>query len=231
YGSYYAQCAPNIWHAITHPKPLVIEATGQTLLDHLKAKGILELGECDPDSSPRRGTFEFHLRAIEEDFWGRRFKVVAEWKQDWWEAYRRNGGYRMVTGFAVNVPLDRKQVCNGAIQGPAFHLNLWSIIRIVRNLRKYKFKSRMIGEIHDCSNYNLKPKERDSVFDMVSDVMTSQVKEWATWMTVPLVVEAELCPIGASWFDKMALKKADGKYVPGDQTKWEKKYSSWSLQG
>ncbi len=115
YGSYYAQCAPNIWGAI---QGITLDGTDPplSLVDHLVAKGITGLGSCDSDDTPQPGTFVFHLKKIEEHFWGTRFKVYAQWKKDWYAAYLRNGGFQTNTGYGVNVALDRKQVCNAPIQ-------------------------------------------------------------------------------------------------------------------
>jgi DNA polymerase I-like protein with 3'-5' exonuclease and polymerase domains len=229
YGSYYAQCAPHCWEALEH-RSIKIEGTDTLVRDHLASVGITELGECDPDESPVKGTFEYHLKEIEDDFWGRRFKVYAQWKRDWWEQYQRNGGFQMLSGFAVNMPLDRKQVCNSPIQGVAFHLALWALIRINRRLRRYKFQSRVIGEIHDCINLDGPPKERDNVIEICTEIMTRDILKVWPWINVPLVVEPEMCPIDQPWFYKRALVERNGTWVPGDMDKWEKSFGEWSLQ-
>lgn len=229
YGSYYAQCAPNIWESIQE-RNIKVEGTGVPLIEHLRDNGIYRLGECNPDQDPADNTFEKHLKAIEDDFWGRRFKVYAQWKRTWWDEYQRNGGFRMLSGFAVNMPLDRKQVCNSPIQGVAFHCTLWSLIRINRCLRRYKFQTRVIGEIHDCINFDGPAKERNDVIDLSIKIMTEDIKKWAPWLNVPLVVEPEMCPINFSWFDKMALALRDGVWAPASVEKWESKYGSWDKQ-
>jgi len=240
YGSYYGQCAPDIWDTLerenvtiegtTCTDPSTGQARPMTAREWLAAKGITELGACDPEVDPVPGTFEHHVKQIEDDFWNNRFKVYAQWKRDWFAAYQKNGGFRMLTGFAVNIPLDRKQVCNSPIQGVAFHCTLWSMIRIMRALRKYQMRSRVIGEIHDCINLYVHPAERDAVIDLCIQVMTEDIKKWAPWLNVPMVVEPEICPLGRSWYDKSVLVERDGTWVPPDAKKWSDKYGDWSLQ-
>lgn len=243
YGSYYAQCAPNIWESIqgftldgeTWTRTVTDPATGDArqvteplpLVEHLRRHGIAELGDCDPDQEPRRGTFERHLKGIEDHFWGTRFAVYAQWKRDWYNAYLRDGGFMMLTGFAVTTPLDRKQVCNYPIQGAAFHCTLWSLIQIVNRLRRYNMRSRVVGEIHDCINFDIHPPERDDVTDMVVGVMTDEIKRWAPWLNVPLVVEPEICPVDGPWLNKMVMAKTGDRWAPADLDKWEKKYGAW----
>lgn len=229
YGSYYAQCAPHLWEAVDHRK--LKAPDGGSLRDHLTRVGLAALGACDPKHDPAPGTFEHHLKRIEDDFWGRRFAVYAQWKRDWWAAYKRHGGFQMLTGFAVNGVLDRKQVCNSPIQGVAFHCLLWSLSRLVRWLRKYRMRTVVIGEIHDSLVLDGPPCERDDVIDAATRIMTEEIKTWATWLNVPLETEPELCPVGRSWFDKAALKRsAAGLWVPANGAGWEEKYGPWDLQ-
>lgn len=229
YGSYYAQCAPGIWGALEMGN-VKVEGTDKTVIQHLAEHGITSLGDCESDQPTVPGTFVHHLKDIEQHFWGTRFKVYAQWKRDWWAAYQRDGGFMMLSGFAVNLPLDRKQVCNSPIQGSAFHCTLWSLPRINNHLRRYKFKTRCIGEIHDSVQFDGPPRERDAVIDSVSKIMTEDIRKDFTWLNIPLVVESEVCPIDRSWFDKSVLVKRGGTWVPAEEQKWEAKFGTWDLQ-
>lgn len=230
YGSFYAQCAPNIWGALEVGN-IKIDGTDMTVIEHLKSKGITELGECDGETEPRPGTFVYHLKKVEEHFWGTRFKVYAQWKRDWYAAYLRDGGFQTLTGYAVNTPLDRKQVCNSPIQCDAFQCTLWSLPRLNAALRKYDFKTRVIGEVHDSVQFDGPASERDDVIGMATKIMTRDITKSFTWLNVPLVVEAEVCPVGLSWYDKVVVvDKGNGAYAPADMEKFEKKYGPWSEQ-
>jgi len=134
----------------------------------------------------------------------------------------------MLTGFAVNVPfLDRKQACNYPIQGAAFHLTLWSLVQLIRRLRRYHMRSLVIGEIHDCINLDVEPSELDDVIGMATEIMTQEIRQFAPWLNVPLLIEPETCPIDGSWFNKMQLIPSDAGWVPADRAKWEKNWGPW----
>ena len=62
YGDYYIHCAPNMWNAVIARK--IKTNDGVSLIKHLKRKGIIELGDCDPDKSPRKNTFEKHMLSL-----------------------------------------------------------------------------------------------------------------------------------------------------------------------
>ena len=95
YGSYYAQCAPNIWDAMPDESK-----------QHLSDQGIKTYSR-----------FEKHIETIENDFWGNRFKVYAQWKKDTWELYLKQGYLESYTGFIYNGIAKRNEVLNMQIQG------------------------------------------------------------------------------------------------------------------
>lgn len=226
YGSYYGLTAKALWEEVDFANLKL--GCGKSVRQHLTDIGFVELG--DPDN-PQPGTWVAWIRSIDEDFWGRRFAVYSDWKDATWNNYLRDGGFSLLTGFAINAPLDKKQVVNSQIQGPSFHLVLWSMIRVVEWLEKYRMKTRVIGEIHDCINYDMNVRERDDVFHAAGDFMTKQViKKFAPWMTVPLVVEHEVCPIDEPWYNLHALKEVDGSFVPADMDKWTKANGPWAKQ-
>ena len=235
YGDYYLSCARNIWFQLQSPNAVVegaTDAAGKPLhvLEHLKAKGIKELGDCDPEQRPRPGTFEAHAQQVEEWYWGVKYPIHTQWKRDWYNEYLRRGGFMMKTGFAVNGVYKRNEVINSPIQGSSFHCLLKAMIRIVKLFKKYKFKSRVIGEVHDSLNLDIHPSERDDVINLCRDSMTTWlVKQWP-WLVVPPQVEPECCPVDGSWYDLAALKEQDGIWVPADADKWAAKYGDWSLQ-
>lgn len=229
YGSYYVQTAPSLWEALER-FGLKVEGSGATVREHLAARGITHRGACDPDQEPRPGTFEARMWEIEEDFWGRRFAGVTAWKREWIEAYYRDGGCRFLTGFVMRGPHKRNDIINYSNQGTAFHCLLWSLIKIQNRLRRYKFRTRVIGEVHDSMNFDAHPAERDDVIDLSVRVMTEEIKKWAPWLNVPLAAEPEACPVDASWFDKAALVEKGGAWVPASPEKWEKKYGPWERQ-
>ena len=52
------------------------------------------------------------MRAVEGDFWGKRFRVYNQWKRDWFARYQRRGSFEMKTGFQVAGLLGKNMVIN-----------------------------------------------------------------------------------------------------------------------
>jgi len=205
YGDWYKTRAVSLWKGIEEMN-LKIEETGVDLYTHLKSKGITGLGACDYDEKPERGTFEKHIQEVEYDFWNRRFKVYNQWKKDWYNEYLRKGYFEMLTGFVVEGFYDRKQVINYAPQGTAFHWLLWSLIRIQRLLNKYKMKSLIVGQIHDSIVGDIHRKERKDYLEIAKQVIFEDIRKHWKWINVPLIVEAEVAPVGGSWYEKEEVK-------------------------
>lgn len=200
YGDYYVHCAEHLWKAISKMSLKTVD--GLSLRKHLREQGIKRLGKLDPDLSPRDGTFEKHVQEVEDDFWKRRFKVYNQWKQDWYYDYLDNGYFDTLTGFRIEGMMNRKQVVNYPPQGDAFHWLLWSLIRIMKLLRKYKMKSWVGGQIHDSIVGDVHRKERKDYLEICKQVMTIDVRKHWPWIIVPLKIEAEVAPVGGSWYDK-----------------------------
>ncbi len=200
YGDYYIHCAQNMWKAIISRN--IQTNDGLNLIKHLKSQGIRKLGRCDPKLPPVSGTFEKHLKEVEDDFWNRRFQVYSQWKKDWWESYEDKGYFDMLTGFRIEGRLNRKECINYPVQGAAFHWLLWSLIRIQKLLNKYKMKSLIIGQIHDSIVGDVHRKEKKNYLEICKQVMTVDVRKHWPWIIVPLTIEAEVAPVGGNWFEK-----------------------------
>lgn len=229
YGDFYIRCARHIWDAIGFQG---IKLDGVSLYEHLAKHGIKELGACDPGERARPGTFEAHVKEIERWMWEDWFREYAQWKRDYYAAYQRTGGFQMHTGFAVNGTYAKNDVTNYPVQGSAFHCLLWSLPRINRRLQRYKMRSRVVGQIHDCVVGDVHPRERDDYIHLVREVMVDEVAKAWKWLIVPLEVEPEVCPVDGPWSGKMAsvLDPESDRWVPKDRKKWEEKYGDWSLQ-
>jgi len=205
YGSYFVDCAKNMWEATTLLK---LETESCVLLkNHLKSKGIKRLGDINPDPNTGRiitktGTFLDHIREVEKDFWERRFRVYAQWKKDWWDQYLERGWIRLKTGFVCQGMLDRKQCCNWPIQGSAFHCLLWSMIQLQDWLNKKGMKTKIIAEIHDSMVIEFYIPEIDRVLRKAKQIMTEKIREHWKWISIPLTVEAEIAPEEKSWYEK-----------------------------
>lgn len=213
YGSVYFQCAPPLWERLCNPK-VKIPGAEISVRKHLRKHGIKELGACVPGQEPRPGTFEHHVRKVERGFWDERFVVYRDWKQKTYEKYLANGFLRTMTGFVCQWGkggiMVRNDTANYPIQGPAFHCLLLAIIEVIRRLRKYKMKSRVVGQIHDSKLGDVPEAELQNYLEIGYDVMTRWVPKQWSWITVPLEVEADVA------FDHWHSKKT-----------WECKGGTW----
>lgn len=201
YGDYFISCARSMWEWMERNK-LKTADTEESIKDVLKSKGIKRLGACDPKERPRPGTFEQHIKKVEQDFWGRRFKVYNEWKQNWFQQYQKTGGFRTKTGFYIKGNFGRNDVINYPVQGSAFHCLLWSLIEIQKELRKRGMKTLIVGQIHDSIIADVPDNELDEYLAIARHVMTVRLPKRWKWICVPLEVEAEVTPVNGSWHEK-----------------------------
>lgn len=225
YGDYYRKTAAMMWEDLVLQK-ITIKDSPKMIIEHLAENGITERGDCHPKRKPRPGTFEHHVQQVEGRFWDK-FAVHAEWKESWFRDYQRNGGCMFLSGFPMIGPHSKNDITNYCIQGFSFHINLWALIQINRKLRKHKFRTCVIGEIHDCIDFDGPPSERDDVIELAIKSMTVDVRKHWPCITVPLVVEPEACPVDGNWFDKHALTQRNGTWVPSDLAKWNQKFGAW----
>lgn len=201
YGNIYTACAKDLWKGIDEFG--LVMPDGTSMKKHLAKKGWKKLGACDPKHSPRPHTFEKHIQLVEKDFWGKRFKVYAQWKQDWWQAYKKKGWFDTLTGFRIHGLYKHNEVVNYPIQGSAFHCLLWSLIRLVKKeLRNHGFKSIIVGQIHDSIVADVHHKELKPFLRLCQEVMVDQLTKAWPWIIVPMEVDFEVAPEGKSWFEK-----------------------------
>lgn len=218
YGNYYAACARDMWREI-HTRKLVAP-DGTPMLKWLRSKGIKRLGDqaqrlghddelIGPPGPPEKGTFEYHIRQVEDEFWNEDFPVYTQWKKDQYAQYQETGWVQTVTGFIVQGYMKRNEVLNYPIQGPAFHCLLWSLIQLqgcegVKGaLRKAGLKAKIIGQIHDSIVADVPEEEVDDFLVVCHDVMVRQLMEHWDWIITPLDIEAEVTPPGGSWVEKV----------------------------
>lgn len=211
YGSYYVDCARNLWEAVDRMK--LTTASGMPLRDHLRSVGIKKLGECDPDTKPRPGTFEAHIQEVEDEFWNVRYQTYSQWKKDTWEEYKRQGWSRLFTGFVVSQSkespvMNRKQAINYRIQGTAFHCLLWCLTEMDKWLRQNRMRSKIVSQIHDSIVGDVHKDELGDYLGKIKELMTVDLLRKWKWINVPLGVEMEVCKLGGTWFEKEKMEVA-----------------------
>ena len=206
YGDWYMSCAQALWSSIDQMN--LCTRDGLSLIEHLRSQGIRKLGACTIGERPRKGTFEKHLQEVEADFWNRRFKEYGQWRRDWYKEYLKKGKFTTHTGFTIEGIMKRNEVINYPVQGSAFHCLLWCLIQLNKALRKYKMKSKIVGQIHDSIVADVRHAELDNYLEIANDIMTNRVMKKYKWLVVPLEVDAEVAPLNRSWFEKKKIKLA-----------------------
>jgi DNA polymerase-1 len=203
YGDYYINCARSMWESIGRYD--LKTADGAPLHQHLASNGISRMGRCDPDRKDiQPGSFEKHMREVQDHFWKVRFSKYNAWKERWYKQYLNKGGFNTLTGFYIGGEMGKNDVINYPVQGSAFHCLLWALIRVNQWLKKNKMKSRIVGQIHDSMVGDVHKRERDDYVHHVRRIMVDELcKNWK-WIIVPIDVEFE--ETATNWFDKKAIE-------------------------
>jgi DNA polymerase-1 len=202
YGDWYKQVARNLWGSIDTDN--LKTKDGRSLYEHLADHGIPELGECDNKKDPLPGTFEHHIKAVEDRFWNDRFKVYHAKRKEWIEDYRQKGYIDIATGFRCHGPMGKNQVMNYHIQGPAFHCLLWSLITLIAEIKRRGMETKIISQIHDSIIADVPLAEVPEYLQLVRDITTKRIKDAYKWITVDFRVEAEIAH--DNWHGKRAVE-------------------------
>lgn len=197
YGDWYVACARSLWADIA--KFDLTLPNGTPLYDHLAANGISERGECIDGSSHRPGTFEQHMKQVENRFWKERFPVYDQWRSDWYQSYLNTGGFETLTGFYITGLYGRNNVINYPVQGSAFHCLLRSLTRLNQWLNKNKMKTLIVGQIHDSILLDVHRDEVGAVTEALQRIMVDELRAAWKWICVPIEIEIEMAPLGRSW--------------------------------
>lgn len=202
YGDWWKKVAANLWEAIDREH--LTAKDGLNLYDHLAYNDIPELGECKDREDPKPGTFQAHIKAVEDRFWNDRFKVYHAKRQEWIEFYRQHGYIDIATGFRCHGPMSKNQVMNFHIQGPAFHCLLWSLITLIAEMKQRGMKTKIISQIHDSIIADVPLDEVPVYLQLVRDITTKRIKTAYKWVTVDFRVEAEIAY--DNWYGKKFIE-------------------------
>lgn len=211
YGSYYVQMAQRIWAVIT--KGQMRFDDGTLVLDHLKSLGITRLGACDPNQEPVPGTFEHQVRQIEKWFMSK-FPKFARDKDKWYEDYRKNAGFHLVTGFWIGGLYSKNFTLNGKIQGPAFHCLLWALIELQKELKRKGMRALITCNIHDSIIADVPEEEIQEFLTLAKEIMTVRIRKAWDWVSVLLDCEAQVSPLNQAWHYKEFWECHDGIWGP-----------------
>lgn len=184
YGGYFKQSAPELWNEIN-------EETKQ----HIMNQGIRNLKD-----------FTGHVEDCENKFWNETFRGYRDWKEWIWKSYNKKGYVDLKTGFRCYAPMSKNQVTNYVIQGPAFHILLWSLCRLMEylDIEHERFQDTFIlGQIHDATVGDVSEENEREIDQLVWKFGTQEVREHWDWITVPLHIEKERSEINGSWAEML----------------------------
>lgn len=204
YGDYYVSCARALWEWLER-NDLTLKDSDVRVMDNLARAGITERGACKPGERPVEGTFESHIKSVENHFWNKRFPVYKQWKLDWFAKYQRNGYFVTKTGFRLEGNYGRNDVINYPVQGSAFHCLLQSLIWLQKTLRRRKMKTLIVGQIHDSIVADVPDNELNDYLEVADTIMTKRLPSAWDWINVPLEVEAEVTPVEGNWHEKETM--------------------------
>jgi len=190
YGASYKSSASVLWKDV-HEKT----SSGVSLKSHLKANGIETYND-----------FEEHCRKYTDHFWHKRFAVYQQWKDGINKSYQRSGYVENLFGFRFVGYMSDRAVSNYPIQSTAFMILLDSLIRINNIAKREKWRSKIIGQIHDSVLLDLYPSEEDHIIEVCNYEMSVKTKELYDWITVPLSIEVEITPKDRPWITKQEIK-------------------------
>jgi len=208
YGDFYMPCAKANWESID---TLELKVGDVPMRDHLRKQGITKLGLCSTEERPVPNTFEWHLKNVEKTFY-EWFPVLKQKRDDFWKQYLKTGQFELMTGFVIQGVNKRNFVLNAIIQGPAFHLLLWSVIQLVKTLKRRKMKSLVIGQIHDSLLVDCPRNELQDVINLAEQTMTKDTRSNFDWIITPLDIEVEASEV--NWYEKKVWERRNGEWQP-----------------
>lgn len=195
YGDYYGNNALSLatWGDIPQKGRITKEhglklMNGLSLGGHLNNKGIKTFDN-----------FLNHIKEIEKDFWGNRFKKYGKWKVQNVKDYYKKGYLQSLTGFTCSGLMSSNDINNYGIQGSAFHCNLKCFIELSKQIKERGLKSRLIGQIHDSMIIEYHPNELQTILSLIKFIATEWLLDQWKWINVPMEIEAGVMPVDGNW--------------------------------
>lgn len=185
YGDYYGNCAVELWKNYVLKEKL---SDGTPVKKWLANKGIRTFED-----------FLEHMKEVEHILWNERFKVFGQWRKDLFAEYCRTGQYWNETGFPYYGIMNKKDCSNYAVQGSAFHVNLYAMTELDKEILRNNYQSKMCAEIHDAIIGVIAPNELNEFIPLLQTVMVDRCKEKFPWVISPLAVEIEVAPMNKAW--------------------------------
>ena len=166
---------------------------GPTLRRHLAQHGVRHLND-----------FIEHVREVETIFW-KKFPGIRKWQKAQGEFYLKHGYVETHFGFRRSGYLKWEVILNTQTQSTAAHLLWWCFNKIDQIRIKEKWKTKLLGQIHDSVLPDIWPKEESHVMKTIYRVMTQNVVREFPWIVVPINIEIEMAEVDQSWYDIKAV--------------------------
>jgi DNA polymerase I-like protein with 3'-5' exonuclease and polymerase domains len=202
YGDYYKNCAINLvenWGKLpkgTWKAGQGIDFENRKLSDHLIEQGLTSFKK-----------FEKHVQEVEYNFWKKRYKTHDRWRENLWKEYQENGYIYSKIGYTFQGIMAKNKAVNYPIQCDSFTgCLLWSLIEGTKALKRMKMDSVIVAQIHDAILFSVNPKELKRLVKIMQCIMCNDVRQHWKWITVPLEISAELCPVDGSWAEKEEIE-------------------------
>jgi len=191
YNDYYENCASNMWDNY-----LDLETnSGVTLKNHLAKKGIRDLA-----------AFTNHCKTVEDKFWGVRFKTYKRWKEEINKQYQKTGYLETYFGFQFTGFMSRNECNNYQTQGTAFHVLLWTLMEVEKEMFRQKMDSLLVGQIHDDMFTDYEDHELEQMIETIDYYGTEEVRDRHKWITIPLKIDHEISGIDGNWAEMEEVK-------------------------
>lgn len=194
YGDYYGNNAKYLadWVKLPHDRwksgAGVEMPGGDTIADHFRKNKVKSFD-----------AFIEHMKEVENDFWNNRFRVYNAWRETQIRKYRERGYLRMLTGFTCSGVMRRNEIVNYPIQGAAFHCLLFTFNRLDEIMRKEKWNSKLIGQIHDEIVMDVHPDELSHIEQTARRIVKEDLPAAWKWIIVPLEIDVEKFDIDGPW--------------------------------
>jgi DNA polymerase-1 len=197
YGDYYGNNAKGLCEWMKLPQSKwngsegLVLPDGSPIAQHFRDNGVRSFSK-----------FTDHIKAVETDFWEKRFRVYNDWRKSWVAKYRKRGYLKMLTGFTCSGVMSKNEIMNYPVQGTAFHCLLKTLIELDRYMVSEKWDSRIIGQIHDSIIMDVLPSELDHVKGILNKIVNEYLPSvWGHWIIVPLSIEIDEYSIDGSWVE------------------------------
>ncbi len=161
---------------------------GSHISDHFRSRGIKSFE-----------AFVEHMKAVEDDFWNRRFKGYGQWRKASIAKYRKLGYLKIHTGFICSGMMRKNEIVNYPIQGSAFHCLLFTFIELDKISQKEQWKSKIVGQIHDSILIDAHPDEFERIKAALYHIVKELLPNAWKWIIVPLEIETEVYGVDKPW--------------------------------